>query len=382
MKVRNYMRYCILLFAMMQLSSSWAMPQTLATIVDPQDDDVGADSLIYPQRSDFLRGGLDLLQLQISRDRDGFWFDAKFNSPIRSPAGVMNPVGSESLANFARKGFYQFNLDVYVDVDRVPGSGRTDTLSGRHVKIDPGYAWEKAVILTPRPELMRQQLLDATAEQYPEQGISDIEARVDRAIYFPTRIQVRGRTIRYFVPAQFFDNSDGTDWAIVSFVTGALTNIPADLSLLPPTKVPLERIELGVMQPSLGRPQDTFGYHGVAPSPVVDLLASSAGQQFSQLAAKELKGIAWGPHADTATLPQAISTAATIETATSVMTTPSSVESVQEPLDLPNVATQQTTLPSQRSIADRLKELQQLRDQQLIDDNEYRQQRQRILKEL
>ena len=77
---------------------------------------------------------------------------------------------------------------------------------------------------------------------------------------FPTRIRVRGKSISFFVPAGFFAGSDGTDWAVTALVTGAMTTIPADLSLFPSAKTPLERLQLGVMQPVAGHPRDTFGY--------------------------------------------------------------------------------------------------------------------------
>ena len=110
--------------------NAWAGLQPLVTISDPSGDDRGDGTLIYPQRADFKPGDLDLLQLKISRDDEGFWFDAMFRNPIRDPGSSHEAVSSESLANFARKGFYQFNLDIYVDTDRVKGSGNTFTLPG------------------------------------------------------------------------------------------------------------------------------------------------------------------------------------------------------------------------------------------------------------
>ena len=55
------------------------------------------------------------------------------------------------LTDVARFGFYNLNLDIYIDTDRVPGSGGVTMLPGRLAEIDPATAWEKAIILTPRP---------------------------------------------------------------------------------------------------------------------------------------------------------------------------------------------------------------------------------------
>ena len=370
--------------------SAWAGLQTLVTISDPSGDDHGAGNLIYPQRADFKPGDLDLLQLKISRDDEGFWFEAMFKNTIRDPGPVINGVSAESLANFARKGFYQFNLDIYVDTDRIKGSGNTFTLPGRQVKIDPEYAWEKAVILTPRPELMRQQLLAALSEQYPDRTMAETEASVDQTMFFPTRIQVRGRSISFFVPAGFFAESDGTDWAVTALVTGAMITIPADLSLFPSAKTPLERLQLGVMQPVAGLPQDTFGYRGGAmPGPVVDMLGPSAEQQVRQLAAKDdLTGISWGPHAvNDSAISVATSDAPKVEQkpAGSIIAKP--VVPIGKLLQPENstIAKPMETIPAQPtspagpSIAKRLQTLQELLDQKLIGEEEYKQQKLRIL---
>lgn len=374
---------------MLHMLSAWADPQPLVTISDPAGDDYGAGTLIYPQRADFQVGDLDILQMRIRRDKEGFWFEATFKNPIRDPSGVVHAtVGPEALADFARKGFYQFNIDIYVDTDRVKGSGNIFTLPGRQVRIDPDYAWEKAVILTPRPELMRQQLLDAVTEQFPE--LKNAEAEVDKSMYFPTRIRIRGRSISFFVPASFFFGSDGTDWAVTALVTGAMTAIPADLTLLSTTKTPLERIQLGVMQPAVGHPRNTFGYSGTPPSPVVDLLGGSTEQQVRELAAMDgLTGVAWGAHAVNETrhvlsVASSVPVAAADKAATPVdalgeFFRPKTAAVARPAASGPAEA---ASPPADQSIAKRLQTLQQLYDQKLIDEAEYKQQKQRILKEL
>lgn len=368
------MKSSLLLVALiLSVQCAFAAPKPLVTIDDPAGDDYGAGSLIYPQRADFQAGDLDILKLQISRDTAGFWFEATFKNPIRDPEGVLNAMNGpeEPLSSFARKGFYQFNIDIYVDTDRVSGSGNTFTLPGRQVTIDHDYAWEKAVILTPRPELMREQLLDALAEQFPRRAAADNEAQVDRSIFFPTRIKVHGRSIAFFVPAAFFGGSDGSDWAVTAFVTGAMTAIPADFTLLPTSKTALERLPLGVMQPALGHPRETFGYGSGLPAPVVDLLCESASQQSSLLRAHDdLRGMAWGTHAAA----PVVAGATPVTTFASLFAEPAA--------DVAVPASAPVSSPSPESIANRLQTLQDLLDRKLITGEEYRQQKQRILNEL
>ena len=392
--MKSYLLFIALSLVML---SAWAGQQTLVRLNDPAGDDYGTGKLVYPQRADFQVGDLDLLQLKISRDDEGFWFEAMFKNPIRDPSSATNGVGAEPLANFARKGFYQFNLDLYVDTDRVNGSGNTFTLPGRQVRIDPAYAWERTVILTPRPELMRQQLLDALAEQYPDRSQAGMEASVDQAIFFPAYIRVHGKSIAFFVPARFFSGSNGTEWAVTALVTGAMTSIPADITLFPTTKKPLERLQLGVMQPVAGHPRDTFGYSGAMPSPVVDLLNASVEEQVKQLIAKsDLSGVAWGAHAaegipapivasEMPVVEQQPTTSidAKIIEPISHLLQPETPGGVQTQVDVPAETKHTETIsPVEPSLAKRLQTLQQLYNQKLIDEAEYKEQKQRILKEL
>lgn len=159
-----------------------AAQRVVATINDPAGDDDGDGSLVYPQRSDFRPGDLDLVSLRISRGDDTYDFEVTLRNAVRDPASVPADSGSETLADFARRGFYAFNLDIYVDLDRIAGSGNTFTLPGRKAVIDPAFAWERAIVLTPRPELMRQQLIDAIVESDAGARRDDVTARSGQCI--------------------------------------------------------------------------------------------------------------------------------------------------------------------------------------------------------
>lgn len=284
-----------LIFAALLMPGAMALAQpALLTLEDPSDDDNGNGTLIYPERVDVKRGDLDLRALRIFREGAGFRFEATFQNAIRDPATVYNDVGSnEPLSVFARRGFYAFNLDVYIDTDRVAGSGNVSTLPGRRATIDPTHAWEKAVILTPRPEVMRRQFQDALTEAAGK-GAGDLGPTIDRSVFFATEVRVRGKTVSFFVPESFLGSSAVADWSITAFVTGAKINIESDFRLFGANDTSaLQRLTLGVLQPAQGRPTDTFGYTGdVAPATaIVDLLGPS-GLQSRQLAAGALlKGV-------------------------------------------------------------------------------------------
>lgn len=395
---------------------AFAAERQVALIEDPAGDDDGNGALVYPQRGDLARGDLDLTALRVVRVDDRYRFDATFRNPVRNPTSVKEEVGAASLSEFARRGFYAFNLDLYFDLDRVPGAGYSFALPGRQVSIDPAFAWERAVVLTPRPETMRQQLIDALADSAPERESTDITAWVDGHVMFATQVRVRGRTVSFEVPASFFGEAPpDQQWALTAFVTGAKISIEADLSLLS-TRPAVERTALGVLQPSAGRPRETFGYStNRVPSPVVDLLASNPERQRSLLGSNApLTGVSFGtePAASQAAREPVRSILAAIGVTTPATTAapaapaapapasaPASARAAALPAPAPQTpATTATTAatPSaaapaaapgatataRPSAAERLQTLKQLLDQKLIDEAEYRQLRQRILSEL
>ena len=401
------MRKFLLILLTLLTPQVFAQEVGLIELADPAGDDWGDGSLIYPARNDYAKGDLDLRKLGIRRDDDGFWFDAEFANPIRDPSLATTGVGPESIATSARRGFYSFNIDIYVDLDRMPGSGNQFTLPGRKVRIDPAYAWEKAVILTPRPETMRSELLDALSRQFPDRTTAEAEASIDQSIFFAKRVRIRGKTVSFFVPKGFMGGSDGTDWAVTALITGAKAFDRLSLGLLPSAKTPLEELDLGVMQPQQGRPADTFGHDGaVTPLPVVDALLPTAQHQSALLSGKlPLTGRSWGRHAanEMATSPRAIPVRPSVTAAASAKeesffsnpfgslrrllgnepATPAQrngpVAPVQNFLGQPATGAPPAAAPP---FAERLQTLQKLYEQKLIDEAEYKSQRQRILNQL
>ncbi|WP_119678093.1 glucodextranase DOMON-like domain-containing protein [Indioceanicola profundi] len=431
MRARGW-KYPVSAVAALAVLAGFALPAaaqrnvTLFTMTDPTGDDAGSGDLIYPGRSDFERGDLDLLSLSAEMDKGGTWFTAHFANPIRDPKGQRGRIGPEMLDRVARNGFYTLNLDIYIDTDRKPGSGNTATVPGRGVQIDRADAWEKAVILTPRPEVARTMMM-ANARRVLEeqrraqtgvvsnQDLANIEASVAGAVddryFFPTRVQVNRREIRFFVPDGFLGGKANPAWAYTAFVTGADVE-PSQAALDLPFKN--DRFSVLMLPAREGRPEDAFGINGDPAQPaVVDVLHGDGALQSRMLMDYDvvagrlprLTGVvptgrnqtAWQPYKGPST--ELAGAAAGGKppaepkpfqpTARDAAAALSGAPILPEPAaDVPAAAPAPSTglgmAPpaaggDRRTVAQRLRELTELRQQNLISEEEYQDARRRIL---
>ena len=217
-------------------SAAAAAPAPLFTLADPKGDDHGDGSMLYPLRDDLAPGDLDLVSLTARPEKDGTLFEATFARNVRVPGRQPTDAGGTPLDRVARFGFYTMNLDVYVDTDRVAGSGRVDMLPGRRAKIDSATAWERVICVTPRPHEAREALkklrlqavkdsLERTAPRVDREDVERaaraIEADLDSTVFFPTRVRAVGRTLQFFIPREFLGGAARDTWAYVAAVSGA-----------------------------------------------------------------------------------------------------------------------------------------------------------------
>jgi len=271
----------------------------LFRLTDPRGDDRGDGSIRYPLNYyDLKAGDLDLLEFIARRVRGGTEFEATFASPLRSPARRTIDIGGGQMDSVARHGFYGLNLDLYIDTDRVPGSGGQLALPGRKAAIDEAFAWERAVILTPRPHDAKSALKRALMHSLKEQlDKADPGARlskeevdrlrsqtpedVERHVHFSTRIRVLGSRVRFFVPEEFLGGPASANWGYVIFVTGA--DIDQRFSVAESVGVGSgEASNLFVLPVAPGGAKDRFG--GLRPDddmqpPILDLIVGPGSTQ-------------------------------------------------------------------------------------------------------
>lgn len=209
---------------------------------DARGDDHGDGRIVYPLREEFERGDLDLISLRARKEKNTTVFEATFANDIKIPERrAVDDLGTQ-LDTLARHGFYTFNIDVYIDMDREAGSGGVNALPGRHATLRS--AWDRAVILTPQPAEAKSQLrrivVDAMSEamKVGDENADEVRGRVkkdvpknlDERVFFPTRIRVRGRTISFSVPDSFLGGAAQASWGYAVAVSGADLMQSLDLS--------------------------------------------------------------------------------------------------------------------------------------------------------
>lgn len=273
--------------AVLGLAAASAHAGQFFSLQDPKGDDSGAGALIYPNRDDMKAGDLDLVRVSAEQREDGVWFVVEMAQPIRGPAGRVTELGQTAVDRLARHGFYTFNVDIYIDTDRIAGGGALETVPGRGVTVDRNFAWEKAIVLTPRPDIARTMLQMHFDEQYETQLLADkgrvskqdlaatqakSEQRVDELYFFPTRIRVNGRKVEFEVPTGFLGRAPQASWAYTVLVTGAdieQTGRPGQLTPKRPMMM--------TMPVARGLSHAQWGIRGDADAntpPVIDILAT------------------------------------------------------------------------------------------------------------
>jgi hypothetical protein len=261
LKILDVLR-CAALYCCMVVPAQAA---PLIAVDDPKGDDNGAGGLIYPNRDDIGPGDLDLVRLSAEQRDDGVWFSVEMAQPVRSPVGRVTETGQTPIDRIARNGFYT---------------------SGRGVTVDRNYAWEKAIVLTPRPdvvatmlqmhydnefeaELRARQGRVSKAELQELQGRS--ETRVRELYFFPDKVRVTGRRIEFLVPVEFLGGVPSQSWGYTALVTGAdleQTGRPGQLGA--------GRSKMMTMGVGRGVQESLFGIRGdsdAATPPVVDILS-------------------------------------------------------------------------------------------------------------
>ncbi len=122
---------------------------------DPARDDHGPGDYVYPSNQEYRRGSFDLRSLTIERDGDDVVFEVRFGAELWEPPETRR---TEAQRFVLENGIFVQHVDIYID--HTPGAGSTEALPGRNLVIDSKNPWDVAVVLTPRPFLLRSLISD------------------------------------------------------------------------------------------------------------------------------------------------------------------------------------------------------------------------------
>ncbi len=365
-----------------------ARAEALFTIPDVRGDDDGTGALIYPNRDDLTRGDLDLASLSVEQRGDGVWFVIEMGQAIRSPVGRVTEIGQNPMEKIARNGFYTFNIDIYIDTDRVTGSGQTGTVPGRGITVDRQFAWEKAIVLTPRPDVARTMLLmyfDDVLEadlrsrkgRVSEEDVDTLQVesstKVDGLFFFPNKVRVAGRRIEFQVPTDFLGGVPQKSWGYTVIVTGADLDKPSR-----PGQLGSDKHEMLTMSVARGIRWSQWGIRSdadAATPPVIDLLSPDPAVQHATLSNYDMVA------SRLAAVPGVAPDGNVAVAGSGEEPPPSELSRIN--LIAPSVAAAGAKAPAERrSVPARLRTLNQLLAEGLITQTEYNDMRRKILAEL
>jgi hypothetical protein len=375
-------------FALLGTSAAAAAPEPLFRLQDARGDDDGNGSLIYPNRDDLEPGDLDLVALQAEQRSDGVWFVAEMGQAIRSPVGRVTELGQTPMERIARNGFYTFNVDVYVDTDRIAGSGQTGTVPGRGVTVERQFAWEKALVLTPRPDIARTMLqlyfdsefeneLRAKQGKVSKDELRELQAQSERRVndlfFFPTKVRVSGKRIEFLVPQEFLGGVPTDSWGYTVVVTGAdieQTGRPGQLTPVKPTMMTMP-VARGVRWAQWGIRGDA----DEATPPVIDVLAVDHDAQMTALSDYDIVA------GRLAAVPGMAPDGQAAMTGSGTETTPEALVRI-EAATTGGTGAPRSTPTERRTVPARLRTLNELLADGLITQAEYNELRRKILAEL
>jgi hypothetical protein len=158
----QHIRFCAVWLVLALLSAPLAtlatpLPAGVIVLEDEQGDEDGPGTYRLPRGSAFHRGSFDLARVRLTPK--GSMVEIAVELHGRAPV-----ARGERAARDAIRDVLLLQVDLYIDTDRVEGSGFTEVFPGRRVQIDPADAWERAVVITALPGRVASSLAHTAPE--------------------------------------------------------------------------------------------------------------------------------------------------------------------------------------------------------------------------
>jgi hypothetical protein len=154
-----------------EISRTLAGPGTTyrVTLRDPMGDDNGPGNYTYPTGAAFPDGTFDLTAVTIAERGEFLEVEVHIRGEFRE--WDYSPTPAQRLRAIPQV------IDIYIDQDGVPGSGKTHSLPGRRIAIDQATAWDKVLVVA-SPQVARQAAADGREGQVARNAVLPIDLRV------------------------------------------------------------------------------------------------------------------------------------------------------------------------------------------------------------
>ncbi|MCS7298334.1 MAG: glucodextranase DOMON-like domain-containing protein [Spirochaetia bacterium] len=170
--------------------------QARIVLLDPVGDDKGPGYYTYPTHPVYVVGGFDIVKVEIdAMDDRNITFKITVNADLKQEWGMA--------ADFDIQHF-----QIYIDQDRLPGSGYLRSIPGLNIYFPPDQGWEKAVIISPQPRARVEIEVNSKAKDMAQD------------VVIPRVIKGVGRTIIAVVSKKDIDltpDKDVTKWGFQIF---------------------------------------------------------------------------------------------------------------------------------------------------------------------
>ncbi len=160
---------------------------------DPEGDDNGPGTYVYPTDRAYARGSFDIRSVTIEQDGDEVEFRVEVGARIEDPWRSDEWDGNGFSLQFAQ---------VYVDTTPGDTEGNTLTLPGINAQFAQEHAWNRVVLISPQGTSRLQQ------------EVTEKAGSVAGAVVLPSSTRAQGRTIVSRAPMAAFGAGDPSTWGI------------------------------------------------------------------------------------------------------------------------------------------------------------------------
>ena len=177
--------FSFLLFALPAFGASF-------TFKDPRKDDKGPGKYRYPTASIYKKGDFDMTRFVV-KDRGS---SVEFRIYLRNR--IKDVWKSKS---WGGNGFSTQFAQIYIDMDRKPGSGKRYGLPGLNIQFPRSAYWDRVILVSPQGRTRLKMEINLKARRYKSR------------IIIPSVTRAQGKALIVVVPKSALGGSPSKSWA-------------------------------------------------------------------------------------------------------------------------------------------------------------------------